>query len=105
MHTRRFVGLLVAAAACSSSAPPAAGQADASFLDGREPNVSLVSDSGSLRLALRTDPYPPARGTCTVALTITDSSGTPQDDLTVDLLAGRIPRTPRGKVLGCALQR
>jgi hypothetical protein len=67
--------------ACSSSRSPA--EADGTFP--ADPLVAVPSDSGALRVAIRTAPsQPPPRGTCTVEVTVTDALGAPKDGLTLE---------------------
>jgi len=67
-----------AISACSSASGPAPA---ASF------PMSLASDQGALRLALDASPNPPAVGTDTFVLTVTNASdGTPRDGLTIGVV-------------------
>jgi hypothetical protein len=69
--------LCVGLAACSSGAPPAAGfPADAL--------TTTTSDSGSLRVEVRSSPQPPVRGTDSLELTVTGASdGAARDGLKI----------------------
>ena len=78
----RFVVLLAAIAcgACSSPAAPS------STGFGPDPYVTAMTDSGALKIEVRTSPQPPSRGNDTVELTISNASdGTPVDGLTLDV--------------------
>jgi hypothetical protein len=73
--------LLSVASACSGGAPsgPATFPAEA--------YVTATSNSGTLAIDVRTSPQPPARGTNSVELTITQvSDGTPVDGLVLDVV-------------------
>ena len=49
--------------------------------------VSVTSDSGALKVEVRTSPEPPARGTNGAELTVTNvADGTPRDGLTVTVV-------------------
>jgi hypothetical protein len=72
-----FVLAFASLVACSSAT---SGASDGTFP--ADPYVSVASDSGALRVAVRTSPsQPPPRGTCEVEMTITDPSGAPVDGL------------------------
>ncbi len=50
-----------------------------------DPLTSVPSDTGALRVAVRTAPaQPPQHGTCTVELTVTDAIGASKDGLSLD---------------------
>jgi len=70
---------LLAGAACSSAAAPSS-----SAIFPSTPYMTALSDSGALRIEVRTSPQPPARGTNSLELTIADASTEkPRDDLSV----------------------
>lgn len=70
---------LAAALGCSSGTGPSAEFPSA-------PLSTLMTDSGTLRVEVRTSPQPPARGGIDAELTITDAaSGAPRDGLTLQI--------------------
>jgi YtkA-like len=75
--------LLALAAACSSGGSPASS-ANASFPPDAYANAT--SDSGKLRVEVRTSPQPPPRGACAVELAVTDASSAPVDGLNVSVV-------------------
>jgi hypothetical protein len=76
--------IVVALFACSTD-EEANGESTAFFPP--EPLTVASSDSGALRLAVRTAPsQPPARGTCAMELVITDARGAPKDGLVVEVV-------------------
>jgi len=77
-----LMGALIAAgvASCSSAAP-----ASSATFSG-DAYATVTSDSGALRIEMRTSPQPPARGTNDAELTIASAAdGTPRDDLDVQV--------------------
>jgi hypothetical protein len=80
MRTPIVWSLLALCAACSGgSAAPAGATAYSS-----SPYVTSVSDSGALRVEVRTSPQPPTQGTNDVELTVTSTTdGHPVDGLSV----------------------
>lgn len=77
------VSLLVSSRlpACSSASP---SPAQATFPN--DPYVEVTSASANLRVAVRTSPQPPPRGTFAVKMTITDRSGAPVEGLSLDVV-------------------
>lgn len=76
-------GLIALLAACSSGAPAS----DTAVVFPDEALTTISSESGAMRVALRTAPsQPPERGTCTVELTLTDANGVPQDGLGLEVV-------------------
>jgi hypothetical protein len=72
--------LLCASTACSGGADSPTGFQS-------QPYTTATSDSGALVIDVRTSPQPPAQGTNSVQLTITQASdGTPVDGLTLDVV-------------------
>jgi hypothetical protein len=52
-----------------------------------QPFLTQTSDAGDLQIALRSCPdQPPVQGVDNIQYTITDTAGTPQDGLTLDIL-------------------
>jgi YtkA-like len=81
LRTCLAAALLCIATACSGGAPsgPATFPAEA--------YATATSDSGALAIDVRTSPQPPARGTNSVQLTVTQvSDGTPVDGLVLDVV-------------------
>ncbi|HEX4447849.1 MAG TPA: FixH family protein [Polyangiaceae bacterium] len=73
-------GLGLACADCSSGSAATATFPDAPF-------ISTMTDSGNIRVELRTSPQPPARGTIDAQLVVTNAAdGTPRDDLALSIL-------------------
>jgi hypothetical protein len=71
--------------ACSASSDPAVASPSTSFPG--DPLLTVPTDSGNLRVAVRTAPtQPPPRGTISAELTVTDATGKPQDGLTVTVV-------------------
>jgi hypothetical protein len=67
--------------ACSGGSPASSGTFPA------EAYTTATSDTGALAVDVRTSPQPPARGTNSVQLTITQvSDGTPVDGLILDVV-------------------
>lgn len=93
MHSAALAAALLACAACSGGAPsgPLTFPADA--------YLTTTSDSGSLRIELRSSPQPPTEGTNAVELTVTDaSSGKPRDGLAI-AVSPFMPAMGHGSVL------
>jgi hypothetical protein len=81
MRSRRFLqaAVLAACAGCSSGTGPSAGFPAAPF-------STIMTDSGTMRVEVRTSPQPPSRGGIDAELTITDAStGAPRDGLTLQI--------------------
>ena len=70
--------------ACASSSSPDGTVRAHTF--GGDAYASSTTDDGALRVAVRTDPEPPPRGTCDVELTVTERDGTPADGLGVSVV-------------------
>ncbi|HWV38090.1 MAG TPA: FixH family protein [Vulgatibacter sp.] len=71
--------LLSIAAACGSDDPK-----DPEFTG--DPLATITSDSGALRLEIRTSPQPPTKGPVDVEVAVVDSeSGAPVDDLSIEV--------------------
>lgn len=69
---------------CSDAAPATSLEAGAFPA---EPFVTTTSDAGTLHVEVRTAPsQPPARGVCSVELTVTDAKGVAVDDLKLDVV-------------------
>ncbi len=74
--------MTLAAACGGSSSDDASG---AGFP--RDPYAVATSDSGALHIEVRTAPtQPPPRGTCTIELFVTDTTGAARDGLTIDVV-------------------
>ena len=71
--------VVAACAGCSSGTGPSAGFPETAFSSG-------MTNSGSLRVAVRTSPQPPSRGGINAELTIVDAAtGAPSDGLTLQI--------------------
>jgi hypothetical protein len=81
----KWTALLIATLALGACATEdASGGADAAFPDA--PYATVTTESGTLRIAVRTAPaQPPPRGVITVEYTITDPSGRALDGLDVSV--------------------
>jgi hypothetical protein len=78
-HRLLLLALPITALACSSAAEPPTGTFPA------DPYVTVTTDSGVLRVAVRTSPQPPEVGDDDVELTVTDPSGNARDGLAVSV--------------------
>jgi hypothetical protein len=75
----RWAALAAACAGCSSGTGPSAGFPASPF-------STVMTDSGTLRVEVRTSPQPPSRGGIDAELTITDATtGAPRDGLTLQI--------------------
>lgn len=82
----RLASQLVAVALVSACACSSGGDATSAGFP-RDPYVVATSDSGALRIEVRTAPtQPPPRGTCTVELFVADPNGAARDGLTIDVV-------------------
>jgi YtkA-like len=75
-----FGALLLAA--CSSA--PAQSDSDVTFPLGAL--TSSTTDTGALKVEVRTSPQPPAAGNLVVELTLTDPAGAPKDGLVLSVV-------------------
>jgi len=81
----QHLGIAVAAVALACSSSPSTNGDDANFPS--DPLMTVSSDTGALRVAVRTAPsQPPPRGTITVELDVRDAHGVPQDGLAIDVV-------------------
>jgi hypothetical protein len=75
----RWAALAAACAGCSSGTGPSGGFPASPF-------STVMTDSGMLRVEVRTSPQPPSRGGIDAELTITDATtGAPRDGLTLQM--------------------
>jgi hypothetical protein len=78
-------GVLAALVVACADHEAAQTDENAAFPD--EPLTTVSSDTGALRIAVRTAPsQPPPRGTCAVELHVTNASGAPTDDVSIDVV-------------------
>jgi YtkA-like len=73
------LGAACSSSGCSSGTGPSAGFPAAPF-------SAMTTDSGTLRVEVRTSPQPPSRGGIDAELTVTDATtGAPRDGLTLQI--------------------